>query len=212
MSRTENLEFASFGIKLEGILHLPDGDGLFPALTVCHPHPLYGGNMDNNIVVAIAEQLPEKGIAVLRFNFRGIGDSQGDYSEGLGEVEDADEARKFLASHKLIDSDRVGLAGYSFGARMVLEVASKEDPPKAIGLVAAPTNALLIFNSVTLDMPKLLINGDKDTVAKFDRFAGLAYGYSDPKEVHVVSGADHLFDGHESQVANLVANFFEKYL
>ena len=72
-------------IQLEGILLLPEGNGPFPTVIVCHPHPLYGGDMDNNVVTSVCNALGRSSIASLRFNFRGVGNSSGSYSEGLGE-------------------------------------------------------------------------------------------------------------------------------
>ncbi|HJX69980.1 MAG TPA: hypothetical protein VJ441_02685, partial [Dehalococcoidia bacterium] len=102
---------------------MPQGEPPFPAVAVCHPHPLYGGDMHNNIVLAICSALAEASIAAFRFNFRGVGRSQGAFAEGVGAQEDVKAALAFLTPSSKVDSQRVGLAGYSFGTRVALPVA-----------------------------------------------------------------------------------------
>ena len=80
--RQSAVSFITKGLTLEGIIALPDGEGPFPGVVMCHPHPLMGGNMDNNVVVAVTFGLADAGIASLRFNFRGVGNSQGETRQG----------------------------------------------------------------------------------------------------------------------------------
>ena len=91
----KKVEFLCKDIILEGIFALPEGDGPFSLVVVCHPHPLYGGNMYNNVVHAVCERLGEKKIAWLKFNFRGVGMSGGGFAEGIGEKEDVKAAISF---------------------------------------------------------------------------------------------------------------------
>ncbi len=87
MSQTR-VRFSTSGVVLEGILEKPKGEAPFPAVAVCHPHPLYGGDMYNNVVSVICQALARESIATLRFNFRGVGQSEGNHEEGIGEQED----------------------------------------------------------------------------------------------------------------------------
>ena len=87
-----------------------------PGAVICHPHPMYGGSMDNNVVEAIIAAMWRRGYATLRFNFRGVGASEGEYDGGEGEAEDARAAVEFLAAQPDIDRGAIALAGYSFGA------------------------------------------------------------------------------------------------
>ena len=84
----KRVEFPCGEITLEGIFALPEGEGPFGLVVVCHPHPLYGGNMYNNVVHAVCEKLGQKKIAWLKFNFRGVGESGGSFAGGVGEKED----------------------------------------------------------------------------------------------------------------------------
>ena len=101
---------------LEGKWFCPEGDGPFPVVVICHPHPLYGGNLRNNVVRAVYRELARLSVAVLRFNFRGVGTSGGSHSGGVSEVKDVQAAIKFALSRPEVDPEKLGLAGYSFGA------------------------------------------------------------------------------------------------
>src|ERR1044071_6569767 len=100
---------------LEGELWVPDVAGPVPGVVVAHPHPLRGGSMDSNVVLAVCQGLQAAGIAALRFNFRGVDGSEGEHGEGIAEAGDVLGALSFLAEQPSIDARRVGLAGYSFG-------------------------------------------------------------------------------------------------
>ncbi|MFQ5880446.1 MAG: alpha/beta hydrolase, partial [Dehalococcoidia bacterium] len=85
-TQEERLAFACGELSLEGVLHRPEASPL-AAVVVCHPHPLYGGDMDNQVVVSICRELAATGLTALRFNFRGVGASQGSFGGGVGEQE-----------------------------------------------------------------------------------------------------------------------------
>jgi len=104
-------------IRLEGVLHRPSGESL-PAAVICHPHSLYGGSMDVSLVVRIARTLAERGIIALRFNFRGVGRSEGEFGEGAAELDDVAEAVDSLVQEEGVDEGRLYLVGYSFCNRL----------------------------------------------------------------------------------------------
>lgn len=110
------VEFKSDSLTLEGVLATPDGAGPFPAVIVCHPHPLYGGSMDNNVVDGLCAGLARQSLASLKFNFRGVGGSQGSFAHGAGEQRDVSAALAYITTVHEIDTGRIGLAGYSAGA------------------------------------------------------------------------------------------------
>ncbi len=195
-------------ITLEGELHLPQGRGPFPSVVVCHPHSLYGGNMVNNIVIAVCQALPRHSVAAFRFNFRGVGNSGGAFGGGIAEQEDVKAALDFILSGTDIDSERIGLAGYSFGASVALPVALQD---KRVGLLALVSPALSDSGWEKLtgyNKPKFLIVGDADSVVPLDRFQQHIKGIADPKQYQVVSGADHFWWGYEEEVAQEVTRFF----
>ena len=89
-------------LSLEGIAHMPQGNGPFPSVVVCHPHPLYGGDMDNNVVVAVCQALVQRSIVGFRFNFRGVGQSTGRHAQGIGEQQDVEAALSFTRAYVVI--------------------------------------------------------------------------------------------------------------
>ncbi len=138
-NRTRMVTFVSGDITLEGVLHLLEQPPS-PGVLICHPHPLYGGNMHNNVVTAISGALVEKGLAALRFNFRGVGGSEGSYANGVGEQQDVAAGIAYLRQLPEIDPSSVGVAGYSFGAIQALYAGA--EAPRAIAAISTPTSGL----------------------------------------------------------------------
>ena len=206
------ISFRSGDLSLEGVLHLPNNSGSWPGVVVCHPHPQRGGDMNSPVVVAMARALPKAGIAALRFNFRGAGNSEGSHDRGAGEVDDAAAAVSFLTLHNRVRAGGVGIAGYSFGAWMALEVAAQEGLVQAVASVACPTVPFNALGAVEMLPPKLLVCGDADHDFPVGQFAFLAKRYTDPKQVEILHGADHFFLDHANDVAGMTADFFAGWL
>ena len=209
---THAVSFQSESLALEGVLDLPPATAPVPGVALCHPHPLHGANMDNNVVVGVGNALLAVGIAVLRFNFRGVGGSQGDFAHGVGEVADAAAALAFLADHPGVDPQRIGIAGYSFGAGVALAAARQSRAPGAVALISCPRGHLESLASHDIQTPKLLVAGDRDHVIDAAAFDSLSRGLGEPKEVHLVGGVDHFWRGKEPVVGGLTAGFFGRFL
>lgn len=195
-------------ITLEGEWHLPEEKNTFPGVVVCHPHPLYGGNMLNNVVVAICQALSRHSLAAFRFNFRGVGSSGGTFGGGIAEEEDVRAALDFITSTPDTDTKRIGLAGYSFGAGVALSVALQDE---RVGLLALVSPMLSEANWERLrEYPKVkfLTVGDADSFIPVEGFQEQVNNVADPKQYQVVSGADHFWWGYEEEVAQKVAEFF----
>ena len=206
------LEIPSPAGTLEGFLHLPEGDGPFPGVVVCHPHPQMGGDMNNNVVMGVCYSLFIAGIASLRFNFRGAGRSQGVYDEGRGEMDDLLAALEFAASQESIASDGVGLTGYSFGAGVAMKTAQKGGVTKALSLIGrARVDAEDDFSRIP-SLPIQFIIGDQDRLMPEEQFTDLTSRLTTPPEMHVIPGADHFFVGQEREATELVTAFFQHRL
>ena len=115
------INFSSGALQLEGVLGCPEGAaGPLPGVVLCHPGPTGGGNMNNNLVLSVHTALIQTGFVSLRFNFRGVGNSQGVHAQGEEEAEDAEAALSLLKDRPEVDGARVGMAGYSFGSGVIL--------------------------------------------------------------------------------------------
>jgi alpha/beta superfamily hydrolase len=206
------VSFSSGGLVLEGILVIPEGDGPFPAVIVCHPHPLYGGSMDNNVVNSLSETLEQASLASLKFNFRGVGGSQGEFGQGIGEREDVKAAISFISTVKEVDSKRIGLAGYSAGAGFALPASFNDDRIKALAAVSPPIPMFDFEFLKSCLKPKLLISGSRDDLIPINQFIEFCRNLPEPKECENIEGADHFWWGYESHMAAKVTAFFTKVL
>ena len=194
-------------ITLEGEWRLPGGTGPFPGVVICHPHPLYGGDMWNNVVDAIFQALPQYSVAAFRFNFRGAGNSGGYFGGGADEQQDVRAALDFLISTPGIDSARIGLAGYSFGGGVALPVAVQDARIRLLALVSPAVSGSGLARLRGYDRPKFAIVGDSDPVVPFNRFQQNISGIFGPGQFQVVPGADHSWLGYEEEVAERISRF-----
>jgi hypothetical protein len=171
----------SGGLQLEGALR--DGDGALAAL-VLHPHPQYGGDMSNHVVMALCEALAGPGASTLRFNFRGTGRSDGAFDNGRGEADDARAAAAALRAAK--PEAAFLLAGYSFGAMIAANVAA-EVRPDALILISPPVG-MVDLPAFESSLPVLITAGDRDQVAP----AATVRAQAAPGRTIVVApGVDH---------------------
>ena len=206
-----HISFPSGELKLEGVWHLPEGDGPFPAVIVCHPHPLYGGSMSSNVVFVICQALALSNIAALRFNFRGVGKSQGEFGGGTAEQEDAKAALAFTLSTDNINRSKIGLAGYSFGGGVAASVAVREERVKMLALVSPA----FMYGGEELKgykKPKFIIIGEEDDMIAPEEVEEAVEAMPEPKRFEVIPGADHFWAGYEDKVAEKVCRFFRKGL
>jgi alpha/beta superfamily hydrolase len=207
-----HISFPSGELTLEGVWHLAFGEVPFPAVIVCHPHSLYGGNMSANVVFNICQALALRNIAALRFNFRGVGKSEGSFGGGIGEQEDVKAALDYVLAAENIDKNRIGLAGYSFGGGVAVPVAAGEERIKLLALVSP---ALMGGGPEQLkgyQKPKFIIVGENDDVIGQRGLRELFEEIPEPKQLEVISGADHFWGGYEEIVAEKVGGFFAKGL
>ena len=207
---TGNIFFDGPAGRIEAILKEPAQTAL-RAAAVCHPHPLFGGTMHNKVVYRIAKAFHQAGFAVLRFNFRGTGRSQGDYDEGRGEQDDLRAAITFL--EEKYPGAEVWLAGFSFGARVMLqaacEKAKQEDFARVRAFIAAgtPISRYDFDGLLFCSAPRLFVQGALDefgSVADLERLIARMAGSSSLK---VIDGADHFFDGRLDELAQSVSEF-----
>ncbi len=176
-------------------------------VVICHPHPLYGGSMNNNVVNALENGFYERGFTTLKFNFRGVGRSEGVYDEGIGEMDDVICAVNFL-KETLKDNASILLAGYSFGAWVSIRAALELEGIDSIFIVAYPFS---VYDSSPLKQFKgkmVFVAGKYDDIAPVEPLLEL---YKDlpltEKNLKIIE-SDHFFFGKENEITEFIKEVF----
>lgn len=203
----EHITFPVGDLTLEGLLSSPTPTPAIGAV-VCHPHPLYGGEMHNNVVSALVAAFQQAGIATLRFNFRGVGNSGGAHGQGEAELEDVKAAVTYLLSRQQVQT--VVVAGYSFGSMVGLRAGAADARVHKLIGVAFPLGLRDPSFLLPVTKPKLLISGDRDNYSPIPDLQKLLGQLPDPKSLVVVKGADHFFWGQEGEIATAAVKFLGK--
>lgn len=177
--------------------------GTGAALAVlCHPHPLYGGTLDNKVVHTLARAARQCGAHAVRFNFRGVGASAGVHDGGAGEV---DDLRTVVAwARERYPGLPLHVAGFSFGAAVALMGANTLDAASVL-VVAPPVERLAVPAAGTLHPPLAIIHGDADTLVALQA----TQRWAAPRPVQVISGADHFFHGHLGLLKQAAVGFWQ---
>jgi alpha/beta superfamily hydrolase len=178
---------------LEALLEEPDHVAPHTAALVCHPHPLGGGTMHNKVVYRIARALRREGCVVLRFNFRGVGLSEGTHGNFLGEVEDARMALEWLRAR--YPELPFALAGFSFGARAITRIGCSGAGARwmiAAGFATVMGPAEHLENCT---VPKTFILSTHDQYAPRPDFEAMYATWAEPKRLEWIEAADHFFAG-----------------
>ncbi len=211
--RQRAVSFQADDLKFEGIVAEPDDvTDSVPGVVICHPGPLNGGNMDNNVLLAVSYALVEQGFAALRFNFRGVGNSQGEHSKGELEHQEAIAALEFLKAWPGVNGGKLGLAGYSFGNGVILGNAELQKQPRVFAFISPSLHSLKNTCLKADERPKFIITGDRDRLAPSPEFQPTLESFSHRPICHVVAGADHYWVGRESEVSEQVSQFFCEHL
>ncbi len=168
-----------------------------PAVVVCHPHPQYGGTMRNKVVYWIARAFEDAGCSVLRFNFRGVEQSAGNWDEGRGEADDAAAALDWL--HGQHPDSPLWLAGFSFGCYAGL-MAARHDARISRLFAVAPAVNLWSFAFMQGDQrPFTVVSGTNDEIVPFDQVHASVAGQKHI-DFHAIEGAGHFFPEHKEQM------------
>jgi hypothetical protein len=202
----KKVTFPCQDIILDGVLAIPEGEGPFGLVVICHPHPLYGGSMHNKVIYAVSRQLEEKGLAWLKFNFRGVGFSGGSFAGGVGEREDARAAIAFGGVQEKIDHEKIGICGYSFGAAVAFGVAGEDSRIKAVAGISPPLHPagpLPLYKK-----PKLIVSGADDELIHPKDLEEIFRILPEPKELIFYPEADHFWGASDGPMAEKVSLFF----
>lgn len=196
----------SDGMALEARLAWPETP--WGGIGVCHPHPLYGGDMDNPVVVRVAEVCADLGLAALRFNFRGVGASTGTHGGGEAERHDVRAALAQL-TNELPAGSPLALAGYSFGAVVTAQVVGDGAPVAGLALIAPPlalSGEAPFLALAEASGPLLIVAGSRDEYCPRSALDALAARL--PRaHVHVIEGANHFLFGKLFPLGEAVAGW-----
>jgi len=187
--------------RLEALLEEPvlnPGQALRAAVVFAHPHPLHGGTMHTKAVYRGTKALASIGCAVLRFNFRGVGQSAGSFDNAVGELDDFCAGLDFMAARH--PEARLWAAGFSFGAYVSLTAGARDDRVTTL-IGIAPALHMYDFSTVAASpKPKYFVQGERDELCPLARMEAFFAELLPPKEMAVVPGANHLFNGQVEEV------------
>ncbi len=207
MSSTISIECKN--IKLEAVLN---ENSLQKAVVITHPHPLYGGNMDNSVVVSIEKAFFNKGFTTLRFNFRGTCNSTGMFDDGNGEQDDVLAALSYLRNKK--GHDWILLAGYSFGARINAKVISNGCEIDDHIMVSPPVGFMSFDDIGKMPHTGLIVSGDRDEIAPVNLIQDHIKRWGISPQYEILKECDHFYSASLDKLENIIElylknNFFE---
>jgi alpha/beta superfamily hydrolase len=203
----ESFDFAGPAGRLEAILMNPRSAPVAAAV-VCHAHPLHGGMMHFKVVFRAAKALQSAGLAVLRFNFRGVGRSEGEYDGGRGEGDDAraalDELERRFPGLPLV------AGGFSFGSVVGLRVGARDDRVGALFVLGFP--ATFLDEPAPVDgggKPRLFVQGENDQFGSGDALREMVEPFPEGRSVVIVKDTDHFFEGRLDELQGAVHTWAE---
>jgi alpha/beta superfamily hydrolase len=200
----ERIFFDSGGLRIEGLLHNLPGDN---GVVICHPHSLYGGTMHNNVVRAVSHAYQKEGYTTLRFNFRGVEKSEGDFGNGEGEQEDVKGALRYLQD---LGKSRIDLAGYSFGAWVDALGLDKFEQAQRLIMISPPVS-FIDFSFLQYSAKiKLVICGSRDEIAEYKKVEKMLPKWNDEAMFQILQGADHFYSGYEEELIDIIGRFLRE--
>ena len=207
MYPTGNLFIPAPHGRLEAILKLPRTDASQGVALVLHPHPLGGGTMHNKVVFRAAAALNDAGLITLRINFRGVGQSTGTHDNGYGERDDVRVALDYLNAN--YPKQKITLCGFSFGARVGLEVGINEDRVAKLISIGTPVDK---YDFSFLDQcrkPILFVHGEHDEYGNVEKLRELVarVGLHCDAQLEVIAGAGHFFDDQLNELKRVITEW-----
>jgi alpha/beta superfamily hydrolase len=200
--------------RLEGRYHhgsLPNA----PIALVLHPHPQYGGTMNNKVVYNIFHAFVRRGFSVLRFNFRGVGRSQGSYDHGQGELSDAASALDWMQTYNANATD-CWIGGFSFGAWIAMQLLMRRPEIAGFISVAPPANLFDFAFLAPCPSSGLIIQGTADELVPEPDVAKLAARLASQRDIRIeyrtIPGATHFFEDRQEQLNRMVDDYLKKAL
>jgi alpha/beta superfamily hydrolase len=191
--------------RLEAIVKPPRDAPVRGVALVLHPHPLGGGTMHNKVVFRAAAALNEAGLVTLRINFRGVGQSTGTHNEGNGERDDVRAGLEYLTAN--YPQQEITLCGFSFGARVGLEVGIADDRVTRLISIGTPVDKYDFGFLTACRKPILFVHGEHDEYGNPERLRELVAKIEAPKELAVIKGAGHFFDDQLDELKRVITEW-----
>ena len=182
--------FLSETYEIEGLFIEKDGD---KGAVITHPHPLYGGDMYNMVVETIGHAYSIKGYSTLKFNFRGVGNSQGRYDNGIGEQKDVLAALACIADKGI---KKIDLVGYSFGAWVNAHAVREDTFLENMVMVSPPVGFMDFKLTVELDRLRFVVTGSQDNIAPAEVVKNMLPTWNPEARLEIIDGADHFYGGY----------------
>jgi alpha/beta superfamily hydrolase len=200
----KEITFKSETLTLHGFLEEHPGE---KGVVVTHPHPLYGGDMHNHVVDAVCQAYREREYSYLRFNFRGVGLSEGEYDNGVGEQDDVMAALDYFSE---LGKKEIDFVGYSFGAWVIARGIEKYHQVERMIMVSPPVNAMdYSFLSYSPKI-KLVISGSYDDIAGTQGIKEGLPHWSPEVVLRIIDGADHFYGGKVNELKRLIVEFLDQ--
>jgi alpha/beta superfamily hydrolase len=200
--------------RLEGRYH-PSKQTTPPIALMMHPHPQHGGTMNNRVTYQLFHIFANRGFAVLRFNFRGVGRSQGRYDDGQGELSDAAAALDWLQANNP-DAPQCWVGGYSFGAWIGMQLLMRRPEISGFISVAPPANIYDFAFLAPCPTSGLIVQGDADEIASEPSVAALATRLANQRGIavdyKVIRGATHFFHDKMDEMGKAIETYLNKNL
>ena len=195
--------------RIEGRYHKSEVKGA-PAALILHPHPLYGGTMNNKVVYSLYNAFKKNNFSVLRINFRGVGRSQGKFDNGVGELTDAATALDWLQAQNP-DTSNFWISGFSFGAWIAMQLMMRRPEIQAFSVVAPPVNKFDFSFLSPCPVHGIVVQGEKDSIVSEVAVSEFAERISKQKntdiDYKIIFGADHFFRDKNEELVEVVSSY-----
>ena len=202
--------FNNKDFKLEGLINF--NNNIEKGVVITHPHPLYGGDMYNIIVEIMSQVYYNKGYSTLRFNFRGVGNSQSSFDNGNGEQDDVMAAFEYLSENNIKSID---IAGYSFGTYVNAHFLQKNQNSqiqkqiKDAVMISPPVSFMDFIEIKIINQLKYVICGSFDEFANHEKLSNLVKNWNIDAILKIINGADHFYSGYHNELKSLLMNVIE---
>ncbi len=195
--------FRSGEKEIEGIIYLPSEIKKCPGMIILHPHPAFGGSMENNVVNAVCETLQQNGVIAFKFNIRNPNINKA--------IKHTKAGLEFFSTLDELDKSRIGVCGYSWGSRVILEAFYNDERVKALIGVSPPVSMFKYDFLLDSKKPILLTVGTHDQIIPINLMEDFFNKLKEPKEFETFN-TDHIYIGVENKLSKRVLEFVNKYL